>query len=142
MPEAIPFYANENIEGEVVAYLRSRGHDVRYGAEIAPREADEQVLERATEEGRILLTNDKDFGALCFKEGRPAAGVILIRCADQKAISAMRTALAISVNVMFLAGRNGNVEPSTMYRFSKSWLSPYFEVVNRLRSFDIGSVPA
>ena len=47
----------------------------------------------------------------------------------QKACVATRTAFAISVNVRFLAGRNGNVEPSTTNRLSKSWLRHRGEVV-------------
>ncbi len=75
-------HANENIEAEVVAYLRSLGHDVTYAAEISPRAEDQVVLDFASRQGRILLTCDKDFGELCFRGGRPACGVILIRSRD------------------------------------------------------------
>jgi predicted nuclease of predicted toxin-antitoxin system len=37
------------------------------------------VLAYAEKEGRILITNDKDFGELVFRLRRPADGVILLR---------------------------------------------------------------
>ncbi len=78
-------HANENIEAEAVAFLRSSGHDVTYAAEIQPRASDEEVLERATVQGRILITSDKDFGELCFRRALPSCGVILIRGRDLSA---------------------------------------------------------
>jgi predicted nuclease of predicted toxin-antitoxin system len=37
------------------------------------------VLAIAHREGRILIANDRDFARLVFVEGRPHAGVILMR---------------------------------------------------------------
>lgn len=76
------FHANENIEAEAVAFLRNLGHDVTYAAEIQPRAPDEEVLARATSEARVLITSDKDFGELCFVQGRPSHGVVLLRSKD------------------------------------------------------------
>ncbi len=84
------FHANENIEAEVVAFLRAAGHDVTYGAEVDPRAMDEEVLARATSERRILITCDKDFGELCYRRGQPASGVILIRGRDVTASGRIR----------------------------------------------------
>ena len=69
-------------------------------------------------------------------------GMAVPRRPPQNAKFATRMALAISVNVTFFAGRNGNVEPSTRKRFSKSWLSQVTEVVNGVGVLLIGSVPA
>ena len=42
--------------------------------------ADPEVLARAQEEGRLVVTFDKDFGELAYRFGLPAAsGVILFR---------------------------------------------------------------
>lgn len=84
------FHANENIEAEVVAFLRESGHDVTYAAEIDPRAADETVLARAHSESRILITSDKDFGELCFRRGLPSIGVIFIRGTDLTAQGRIR----------------------------------------------------
>ena len=40
---------------------------------------DREVLTIAHREGRILLTNDRDFGNLGFDQMQPHAGVILLR---------------------------------------------------------------
>ena len=40
---------------------------------------DDHVLQKANEEDRILITNDKDFGDMVFRERKPHKGVILLR---------------------------------------------------------------
>lgn len=84
------FHANENIEGEVVEFLRSLGHDVAYAAETQPRASDDEILASATAERRVLITHDKDFGELCFRKRQPASGVILIRSREQAAPARVR----------------------------------------------------
>lgn len=70
--------ANENFPGDAVDALRAQGHDVAWIRLDAPGSSDREVLARAQNENRILITFDKDFGELALKEGLPAAsGVIL-----------------------------------------------------------------
>jgi predicted nuclease of predicted toxin-antitoxin system len=72
--------ANENFPGDAVEALRKLGHNVLWILLEAPGSSDQEVLARAQEEDRILLTFDKDFGELAFKELLPASsGVILFR---------------------------------------------------------------
>lgn len=40
---------------------------------------DEEVLSGAVAGDRVLITTDKDFGELVFRDGRAAVGVVLIR---------------------------------------------------------------
>ena len=47
--------------------------------DVSPRADDEQVLELARQEQRILLTEDKDFGRLVYADQQATGGVILIR---------------------------------------------------------------
>jgi predicted nuclease of predicted toxin-antitoxin system len=84
------FHANENIESEVVEFLRAEGHDVVYAAEIMPRAKDEVVLQIATAEERIVVTGDKDFGELCFRRRAPSAGVVLVRAKHASAAARVR----------------------------------------------------
>ena len=73
--------ADENCPRQLVEELRRRGHDVLWAVDELAGAKDEIVLARATAEGRILLTFDKDFGELAFRRGLPATcGVILVRC--------------------------------------------------------------
>jgi predicted nuclease of predicted toxin-antitoxin system len=71
--------ADESVDGPVVARLRSDGHDVAWVAEDAPGEADAAVLARAYGEGIVLVTSDKDFGELVYRQRLPHAGVMLLR---------------------------------------------------------------
>lgn len=71
--------ADECIDAGLVSHLRSSGHDVLYMAELAPATDDVDVLARANDDGRILLTEDKDFGDLVFRRGGHVPGLVLLR---------------------------------------------------------------
>lgn len=71
--------ADEGIDGPIVTRLRAEGHRVWYVAEMAPGIADSEVLQIANDENAILLTFDKDFGDLVFRQGLVTQGVILLR---------------------------------------------------------------
>jgi predicted nuclease of predicted toxin-antitoxin system len=62
-----------------VRALRSAGHDVLAVSEFQQRSIDGELMERAFDDGRILLTEDKDFGWLVFVGHVDNPGVILIR---------------------------------------------------------------
>ncbi|OLB33161.1 MAG: hypothetical protein DMG41_34560 [Acidobacteria bacterium] len=47
--------------------------------EAAKGATDEQVLERALNEKRVRITEDRDFGQLVYARGRSSAGAILVR---------------------------------------------------------------
>jgi len=49
---------------------------------IAPELKTRKCLEMATQTGRVLLTEDKDFGNLVFRTNQSAHGVLLIRLSD------------------------------------------------------------
>jgi len=63
-----------------ITWLSEQGHDVvtarEFGLQRAP---DENLLKAAKELGRLLVTRDKDFGALVFLEAQATSGVILLR---------------------------------------------------------------
>jgi predicted nuclease of predicted toxin-antitoxin system len=72
--------ANEGVDQQVVARLRDEGHTVLYVAEMQSGISDEAVLNLANREDRALLTTDKDFGELVFRQGLlTRSGVVLIR---------------------------------------------------------------
>jgi len=73
------FVADESCAGPVIRALREAGHDVIAIAEVAKGATDEQVLERALNEKRVLITEDRDFGALVYARGQSSAGVILVK---------------------------------------------------------------
>lgn len=78
------FLADEGCDFSVVRALRSAGHDVLAIAEAAPQTEDSEVIALAVGEGRVLLTEDKDFGQLVYAELRQSSGVILIRFPSER----------------------------------------------------------
>ena len=81
------FLIDESVEFPVVTYLRSQGYDVVAVAEDFPSSGDADVLAYSRGVGRILITNDKDFGELVFLHGLPHRGVIFFRLPRQDAVS-------------------------------------------------------
>lgn len=73
------FLADESIEDPVFSRLRDEGYDVVDAAESEAGASDERVLERAETSSRILLTKDKDFAALAFRQQRATVGIVLLR---------------------------------------------------------------
>jgi predicted nuclease of predicted toxin-antitoxin system len=52
-------------------------------AESSPGITDDEVLQKAFEEERILITNDKDFGEMIYKNKLFHKGVIFLRLTDE-----------------------------------------------------------
>jgi predicted nuclease of predicted toxin-antitoxin system len=74
------FLANENVPGEVVEAARQAGHDLASIADLSPGADDDAVLRTALADNRVLVTFDKDFGEMAFREGKTATcGVVLLR---------------------------------------------------------------
>jgi predicted nuclease of predicted toxin-antitoxin system len=75
------FLLDQSVERRLAAVLRTLGHDVTIVSVDYPAGIlDHEVLTHASQEGRILLTNDKgDFGELIFRHHHPHAGVMLFR---------------------------------------------------------------
>ncbi len=73
------FLADESCDFGIVQALRAAGHEVLAVAEVTPRAEDPAVIDLAVREGRVLLTEDKDFGQLVFASGSASSGVILFR---------------------------------------------------------------
>jgi predicted nuclease of predicted toxin-antitoxin system len=71
--------ADENVARDIVAWLRSGGHDVLFAAETSPGTADARWVHIAEQEQRVILTSDKDFGELVFRDGLTSHGVVLLR---------------------------------------------------------------
>jgi predicted nuclease of predicted toxin-antitoxin system len=77
--EALRFLADESCDFGVVRALRADGYDVLALTEITTYSVDSDVIALASQEKRVLLTEDKDFGQLVFASQADSAGVILIR---------------------------------------------------------------
>jgi predicted nuclease of predicted toxin-antitoxin system len=73
------FLADECCNAALVHSLRADGHDVLYVVETLSGADDDAILARAFAEHRVLLTEDKDFGELVYRLGRPTRGIVLLR---------------------------------------------------------------
>ena len=97
------FLLDERAEARIAAFLNHRGHDAtRIARDYPAGLPDEQVLEIARNEGRIVVANDKDFGELIVRRALPHAGVLLLRFpldakADEK-IAAIERVIATHRN--------------------------------------------
>ncbi|HYD87696.1 MAG TPA: DUF5615 family PIN-like protein [Vitreimonas sp.] len=66
------------VPGQLAEALAGLGADV-VSAAGRPAMPDEDVLRGAVARDRVLITTDKDFGELVFRDRRAAVGVVLIR---------------------------------------------------------------
>ena len=73
------FLIDESVEYRIVKFLRESSFDILAITEKFPSTPDVDVLSIAYKEKRVLITNDKDFGELVFKDKKGSHGVILIR---------------------------------------------------------------
>ncbi len=74
------FLADHDVYLMTVQFLRNYHHDVVRVADIHMNQAsDVEILQAAKKMNRILITRDKDFGALTFIREDLRTGVILLR---------------------------------------------------------------
>ncbi len=73
------FLLDQDVYATTASFLRGLGHDVVPVAQIGRAQADdEELLKIASEQGRIFITRDRDFGNLVFVKGL-GAGVLYLR---------------------------------------------------------------
>ena len=77
------FIADENLGIRVPEFLKNSGFDIVSVKEILRGKPDQDILSFANEQNRILITLDKDFGELVFKEKLIHSGVVLLRLKDE-----------------------------------------------------------
>ncbi len=73
--------ADESVDAPIIEALRRRGYVVFSIAEQMAGATDKQVLEFANSSKALLLTGDKDFGELVFRQRLLSVGVVLVRLA-------------------------------------------------------------
>lgn len=69
--------ANENWPRPALLALRAAGLDVQAVAECMPRASDADVLRHAADQGRWVLTFDRDYGELVFARAVPPPPAIV-----------------------------------------------------------------
>lgn len=77
---SIALLANENFPAPAIRKLRAAGVDVVAVSEVMPSVSDKAVLEYARREQRWIVTFDRDYGDLIFREGLlPPPAILFFR---------------------------------------------------------------
>ena len=78
------FIVDECTGPAVAEWLRGLSHEVFSIFEEAKGAEDATILHKAVSESWILITNDKDFGEMIFRNRWEHRGVIFLRLADER----------------------------------------------------------
>lgn len=70
------FLLDVNASGPVGKFLITEGHDVMTVNERDVGMSDDQILQWSVNEERIIVTTDKDFEAMVWKENRQHSGIL------------------------------------------------------------------
>ena len=106
------FLADENVSHSVVERLRAAGFDVTAISLTNPGAPDSDVLATARRDGRILITEDRDFGELVVRQRLEVQGVVLLELDRLSNVAeADRVAAVVSTNVDKLSGNLLVIEP-------------------------------
>lgn len=89
---------------------------------------DRSILEWADAEGRILITSDKDYGEMVFRQHRPHPGVVLLRLFDQTLRSKTAALGNLVENYGHLLAGNFVVTSGTAVRINRFNNPPTAEV--------------
>jgi hypothetical protein len=88
----------------------------------------DEVIQRAFADNRILITNDKDFGEKVYREQPPHKGVILLRLADERpAIKIGVLERLLSAYADRIPGQFG-VVAETKIRFARTSPATYMQL--------------
>jgi len=81
------FLVDECTSPKVAEWLRIEGHEVFSVFDDACGISDDEVFAKAFAGNWILVTNDKDFGEIVFREKREHHGIIFLRLDDERAVN-------------------------------------------------------
>lgn len=107
------FVADESVDRQIVDRLRNDGHSLWYVAEMSPSISDDEVLQMANSKNAPLITSDKDFGELVFRQNLVSHGVVLIRLSGINAgIKADITSFAVANHEKEILGHFTVISPN------------------------------
>jgi predicted nuclease of predicted toxin-antitoxin system len=70
------FLLDVNASGVVAQWLIHQGHDIVDVGQKDPKMSDNEILNWAIKEHRIIITTDNDFEEMIWRQGRPHYGVL------------------------------------------------------------------
>ena len=81
------FLIDANLGRKFTSLINKSGHQAIFINDILKNASDEDILDIAEREKRILITCDKDFGELIFMSGKSTHGIIFIRTKSSDAVN-------------------------------------------------------
>ncbi len=84
------FLVDECTGSKVAEWLRGENHEVFSVFDEARGMTDNEILIKAFTENWILITNDKDFGEMVFRERRKHQGVVFMQLDDEQAANKIK----------------------------------------------------
>lgn len=78
------FIVDECTGPRVAQWLRQHQYEVFSIFDESRGASDNEILSKAFSENWVLITNDKDFGELVYREQRQHHGVVFLRLADER----------------------------------------------------------
>jgi predicted nuclease of predicted toxin-antitoxin system len=107
------FLADENVSRLVIERLRAAGFDVVAVGSTSPGASDNDVLAAASHDGRILITEDRDFGELVVRQRVGVYGVVLLELDRLSNVAeADLVAAVVTTNADKLPGNLLVIEPA------------------------------
>lgn len=85
------FLVDECVGPAVARWLRGEGHEVFSVYDEARGVDDDWIIQKASDEGWILITNDKDSGEKVYRDQRSHQGIVLLRLGDERAARKIET---------------------------------------------------
>lgn len=92
------FLIDECVGRFVFNWLKSKGVDVVFVKDEFEGFSDDFVLAKAISEKRILITCDKDFGDMVFRDKKKHIGIILLRLIDESSVNKVRVLEEVFAN--------------------------------------------
>ena len=94
MPDICRLYLDQMLRHEVAQALRDEGHDVLRATEVGQARADDnQILQKAISENRVLITLDEHFGDWVILPLSEHSGVIRLKIDPTTSSNALKLLL-------------------------------------------------
>ena len=90
----LKFLVDESTGNKVSRALRESGYDTSYCGEFLLGYPDEEIIKKAFGGKRVIITNDKDFGEIIFRQEKLSWGVIFLRLKVDTPANRIKYALA------------------------------------------------
>lgn len=93
------FLLDQNLPPRLAEFLQEAGHDAVHTSDYGlERASDEEVLDRAQAEGRVLISADTDFGTILASSRADAPSVIEVRRISRRRAQALAFLLLANVD--------------------------------------------